>query len=55
MTKPIMTPGQPNLTIRMAIAAGSARGATKEAKKIGAFVSMVLKSFDNNLIIFPTY
>ena len=54
MTARMSMPGHPNRMIKMARIPANPRGATMEAKKMGDLVSMVLKSFDNKLIIFPS-
>ncbi len=55
ITQAFKIPGHPNLVIKMAIIPAKPRGAMNDAKNIGALVSIVLKSFDNKLIILPNY
>lgn len=47
-----MTPGQPSRRIIMTVMPVNANGNTKEAKKMGIFNSMMLKSLDNMLTTF---
>jgi hypothetical protein len=50
-----MTPGQPSRKIRMIVIPVKANGNTSEAKKIGIFSSIMLKSLDNMLTTFEIY
>ena len=48
-------PGHPNRVTRIAKTPIKEKGVTKEAKNTGDFVSIVLKSFESKLMIFPNY
>ncbi len=50
-----MTPGHPSRNIRMIVIPVKANGNTSEAKKIGIFSSIMLKSLDNMLTTFEIY
>ena len=49
-----MMPGHPNLRTKMMITPIKRSGLTIEEKKNGAFISMMLKSFDIMLVILPS-
>lgn len=55
ITAAISIPGHPKRVIRIAITPGKAKGVIIEAKNIGDFVYIVLKSLDSKLIILPNY
>lgn len=48
-------PGQPKRVIKIAMMPARAKGVIRAAKKIGLFVSIVLKSFESRFIILPSY
>lgn len=55
ITAAINIPGQPKRVIKIATIPANTKGAIKDAKKIGDFVYIVLKSLDNKFIILPSY